>query len=60
MRKPNSSVKARRAAIARGKKRTDRAKRTKSERNLRNEKVKMEKAKSARQFQEYLNTLMPQ
>lgn len=60
MKKPNKSVKARRAAQNRGKKRSDRLKATqavKHERKAANKKSKeLEKIK----FQQYLDGLMPQ
>ena len=59
MKKPNPSVKARKAANKRGKKRTDRAKVTQAVKFERNILKKSQKKRETQKFQQYLNNLMP-
>lgn len=59
MKKPNSSIKARKASIKRGKKRTDRLKKTQEDKALRKSMVKKNKSSQEKKFQNYLNNLMP-
>lgn len=60
MRKPNSSRKARKAAIARGKKRSDRAKETQATKHTRNAEKRNLKKKEAFRFQQHMENLLGQ
>ena len=59
MKKPNPSVKARKAANKRGKKRKERLKETQATKHERNLLRKTKKKNQAGKFNEYLNSLMP-
>jgi len=60
MKKPEKSVKRRKAAQARGKKRTDRAKKTQKNKSERQNAIKATKQKTERLFNEYLRNLAGQ
>lgn len=60
MQKPEKSIKKRKAANARGQKRSARAAQTLANKHQRKEAARLKKKADDRKFQEHLNKLMPQ